>query len=85
MSQGDLIQWYVNQQNEKNNYSSTAEVEVEIKRIRSLIEVKLGSIFYLILITLDCSVSTKYGDCMHLIIWCNAEIDSEGRLLDCDR
>ncbi|TYJ44651.1 hypothetical protein E1A91_A03G240200v1 [Gossypium mustelinum] len=38
MSQGDLIQWYVNQQNEKNNYSSTAEVEIEIKRIRSLIE-----------------------------------------------
>ncbi|KAE8706600.1 DNA replication licensing factor MCM6 [Hibiscus syriacus] len=38
MSQGDLIQWYVNQQNEKNNYSSTAEVETEIKRIRSLIE-----------------------------------------------
>ncbi|KAK8699828.1 hypothetical protein V6N13_018242 [Hibiscus sabdariffa] len=38
MSQGDLIQWYVNQQNEKNNYSSTAEVESEIKRIRSLIE-----------------------------------------------
>ncbi|XP_022762187.1 DNA replication licensing factor MCM6 isoform X1 [Durio zibethinus] len=38
MSQGDLIQWYVNQQNEKNNYSSTTEVEIEIKRIRSLIE-----------------------------------------------
>ena len=41
MIQGDLIQWYVNQQNEKNNYSSTTEVEIEIKRIRSLIEVKL--------------------------------------------
>ncbi|XWS67356.1 hypothetical protein CRYUN_Cryun04dG0000600 [Craigia yunnanensis] len=38
MSQADLIQWYVNQQNEKNNYSSTTEVEIEIKRIRSLIE-----------------------------------------------
>lgn len=41
MSQGDLIQWYVNKQNEKNNYSSTTEVETEIKRIRAIIEVKL--------------------------------------------
>ncbi|KAK6240285.1 MCM domain - like 4 [Theobroma cacao] len=50
MSQGDLIQWYVNQQNEKNNYSSTAEVEVEIKRIRSLIERLIRREGYLIVI-----------------------------------
>ncbi|OMO77744.1 Mini-chromosome maintenance, DNA-dependent ATPase [Corchorus olitorius] len=50
MSQGDLIQWYVNQQNEKNNYSSTAEVEIEIKRLRSLIERLIRREGYLIVI-----------------------------------
>ncbi|XVE48413.1 hypothetical protein DITRI_Ditri01bG0000500 [Diplodiscus trichospermus] len=50
MSQGDLIQWYVNQQNEKNSYSSTAEVETEIKRIRSLIERLIRREGYLIVI-----------------------------------
>jgi hypothetical protein len=41
MKQGDLIIWYVEQQNAKGAYSSTAEVKEEVKCIRAIIEVIL--------------------------------------------
>ena len=39
MKQGDLIIWYVEQQNAKGAYSSTAEVKEEVKCIKAIIEV----------------------------------------------
>jgi len=39
MRQKDLIQWYVDQQNERNNYSSMEEVTAEISKIKAIIEV----------------------------------------------
>ena len=41
MRQRDLIQWYVNQQNEKNNYSSMEEAAAEISKIKAIIEVHI--------------------------------------------
>ncbi|KAI4332106.1 hypothetical protein L6164_017042 [Bauhinia variegata] len=38
MRQRDLIQWYVNQQNEKNNYSSMEEAAAEVTKIKAIIE-----------------------------------------------
>lgn len=38
MRQRDLIQWYVGQQNEKNNYSSMDEAASEITKIKAIIE-----------------------------------------------
>lgn len=40
MKQGDLIIWYVEQQNAQGAYSSTAEVKEEVKCIKAIIEVK---------------------------------------------
>ncbi|KAJ7969377.1 DNA helicase [Quillaja saponaria] len=38
MRQRDLIQWYVNQQNEKNNYSSMEEAATEVSKLKAIIE-----------------------------------------------
>ncbi|XP_057433022.1 DNA replication licensing factor MCM6 [Lotus japonicus] len=38
MRQRDLIQWYANQQNEKNNYSSMEEAAAEVSKIKAIIE-----------------------------------------------
>ncbi|KAF8408553.1 hypothetical protein HHK36_004616 [Tetracentron sinense] len=38
MRQRDLIQWYVGQQNEKNNYSSMEEAADEVSKIKAIIE-----------------------------------------------
>ncbi|KAH7569745.1 hypothetical protein JRO89_XS06G0259700 [Xanthoceras sorbifolium] len=38
MRQKDLIKWYVEQQNEKNNYSSMEEVKKEVSKIKAIIE-----------------------------------------------
>uniref|UniRef100_A0A166IFE5 DNA replication licensing factor MCM6 n=1 Tax=Daucus carota subsp. sativus TaxID=79200 RepID=A0A166IFE5_DAUCS len=38
MRQRDLIQWYVGQQNEKNNYSSMEEAAAEVSKIKAIIE-----------------------------------------------
>ena len=43
MKQRDLIQWYVGQQNEKNNYSSMEEVKAEASRLKAIIEVYIFS------------------------------------------
>lgn len=39
MRQRDLIKWYVNQQNEKNIYSSMEEAAAEVSKIKAIIEV----------------------------------------------
>lgn len=39
MRQRDLIQWYVSQQNEKNNYDFVEEAAAEISKIKAIIEV----------------------------------------------
>lgn len=41
MRQRDLIQWYVAQQNEKNNYSSMEEAAAEVSKIKAIIEVHI--------------------------------------------
>lgn len=41
MRQRDLIQWYVSQQNEKNNYSSMEEAAAEVTNLKAIIEVKV--------------------------------------------
>ncbi|XP_075672641.1 DNA replication licensing factor MCM6 [Castanea sativa] len=38
MRQRDLIQWYVAQQNEKNNYSSMEEAATEVSKLKAIIE-----------------------------------------------
>jgi hypothetical protein len=44
MKQGDLIIWYVEQQNAQGAYSSTDEVKEEVKCIKAIIEVKPSAI-----------------------------------------
>ncbi|KAK7856170.1 dna replication licensing factor mcm6 [Quercus suber] len=39
MRQRDLIQWYVAQQNEKNNYSSMEEAATEVSKLKAIIEI----------------------------------------------
>lgn len=39
MRQRDLIQWFVTQQNEKNNYSSVEEAAAEVRNVKAIIEV----------------------------------------------
>lgn len=39
MRQKDLIKWYIDQQNEKNTYSTMEEVKKEITKIKAIIEV----------------------------------------------
>lgn len=39
MRQRDLIQWYITQQNEKNNYSSVDEAAAEVTKVKAIIEV----------------------------------------------
>lgn len=46
MRQRDLIQWYVNHQNEKNNYSSMEEAAAEITKIKAIIEVHIHFIYH---------------------------------------
>lgn len=39
LRQRDLIQWYISQQNEKNNYSSIEEAAAEVTKVKAIIEV----------------------------------------------
>ncbi|KAK7303820.1 hypothetical protein RJT34_14737 [Clitoria ternatea] len=50
MRQRDLIRWYVDQQNEKNNYSSMEEVEAEVSKIKAIIESLIRREGYLIVV-----------------------------------
>lgn len=38
MRQGELIRWYVDQQNQKNSYSSLEEAKNEASKIKAIIE-----------------------------------------------
>ncbi|KAL0399668.1 UNVERIFIED_CONTAM: DNA replication licensing factor MCM6 [Sesamum radiatum] len=38
LRQRDLIQWYIGQQNEKNNYSSMEEAAAEVTKVKAIIE-----------------------------------------------
>ncbi|XP_011004283.1 PREDICTED: DNA replication licensing factor MCM6-like [Populus euphratica] len=38
MMQGELIRWYVDQQNQKNSYSSLEEAKNEASKIKAIIE-----------------------------------------------
>lgn len=59
MRQRDLIQWYVAQQNEKNNYSSMEEAAHEVSKIKAIIEVNQLIILH----------STKYFRITLIKIW----------------
>ncbi|TKY72639.1 DNA replication licensing factor MCM6 [Spatholobus suberectus] len=50
MRQRDLIQWYVNQQNERNNYSNMEELAAEVSRIKAIIECLIRREGYLIVV-----------------------------------
>lgn len=41
MRQRELIKWYVEQQNEKNNYSSEEEARAEVTKLKAIIEVHI--------------------------------------------
>lgn len=39
LRQRELIQWYISQQNEKNNYTTMDEAAAEIRKVKAIIEV----------------------------------------------
>ncbi|XP_043690097.1 DNA replication licensing factor MCM6 [Telopea speciosissima] len=61
MRQKDLIQWYVSQQNEKNNYSSMEEVKSEVAKIKAIIESLIRREGHLIVVD-DGRQATAEGD-----------------------
>ncbi|CAL5214393.1 unnamed protein product [Lathyrus oleraceus] len=50
MRQRDLIKWYVDQQNEKNNYSSIEEAKTEVSQIKAIIEILIRREGHLIVV-----------------------------------
>lgn len=50
MRQRDLIQWYITQQNEKNNYSSVDEAAAEVTKVKAIIESLIRREGYLIVV-----------------------------------
>ncbi|KAG8366834.1 hypothetical protein BUALT_Bualt16G0009100 [Buddleja alternifolia] len=50
MRQKDLIQWYIDQQNRKNDYSSMEEVAAEITKLKAIIESLIRREGYLIVV-----------------------------------
>ncbi|GER43247.1 DNA replication licensing factor MCM6 [Striga asiatica] len=50
LRQRELIQWYVEQQNEKNNYSSTDEAAAEVTKLKAIIESLIQKEGYLIVV-----------------------------------
>ncbi|KAK6148698.1 hypothetical protein DH2020_019610 [Rehmannia glutinosa] len=50
LRQRDLIQWYVSQQNEKNNYSSMEEAAAEVTKVKAIIESLIRREGYLIVV-----------------------------------
>ncbi|XP_031372500.1 DNA replication licensing factor MCM6 [Punica granatum] len=59
MRQRDLIQWYVDQQNEKNSYSSMEEAATEVSRVKAIIESLIRREGHLIVLD---DGSTQVGD-----------------------
>lgn len=81
MKQGDLIIWYVEQQNALGAYSNTDEVREEVKCIKAIIEVRVPNETYrgMLGFHLDWPQSL---DCVER---CYTEVDTEGRPSDSDR
>ncbi|KAH6768978.1 minichromosome maintenance family protein [Perilla frutescens var. frutescens] len=50
LRQRDLIQWYIAQQNEKNNYSSVEEAAAEVTKVKAIIESLIRREGYLIVV-----------------------------------
>ncbi|KAK4438921.1 DNA replication licensing factor MCM6 [Sesamum alatum] len=50
LRQRDLIQWYIGQQNEKNNYSSMEEAAAEVTKVKAIIESLIRREGYLIVV-----------------------------------
>ncbi|KAL3632367.1 MCM DNA helicase complex subunit mcm6 [Castilleja foliolosa] len=50
LRQRDLIQWYVGQQNEKNNYTSMEEAAAEVTKVKAIIESLIRREGYLIVV-----------------------------------
>ncbi|XP_075502874.1 DNA replication licensing factor MCM6-like [Primulina tabacum] len=50
MKQIDLIKWYVDQQNEKNNYSSMEEAAAELTKVKAIIESLIRREGYLVVV-----------------------------------
>lgn len=77
LRQRELIQWYISQQNEKNNYTTMDEAAAEIKKVKAIIEVKITLIFICINpLSRLLSLTPRFG----------AELDTEGRIsISCGR
>lgn len=75
MRQRDLIQWFVTQQNEKNNYSSVEEAAAEVRNVKAIIEVNNYMDIYMKFRVLSLSLS-------RLLIVADyvAVLDTKGRL-----
>lgn len=65
MKQGDLIIWYVEQQNAQGAYSSTAEVKEEVKCIKAIIEVKAFFIDLIIYVSICLHWSYQFN----IMVW----------------
>ncbi|KAL1542164.1 MCM DNA helicase complex subunit mcm6 [Salvia divinorum] len=50
LRQRDLIQWYISQQNEKNNYTTVEEAEAEVTKVKAIIESLVRREGYLIVV-----------------------------------
>nr|XP_034921808.1 DNA replication licensing factor MCM6-like [Populus alba] len=50
MGQGELIRWYVEQQSQKNSYSSVEEAKNEAPKIKAIIESLIRKEGYLIVV-----------------------------------
>lgn len=79
MRQRDLIQWYVSQQNEKNNYDFVEEAAAEISKIKAIIEVNLlfSRTLMLARISYEIDIIAVNG--------CNAEFNKKRRASDSPR
>ncbi|CAI0546200.1 unnamed protein product [Linum tenue] len=62
MKQGDLIRWYVEQQNEKNTYSSVEEAKEEAFKVKAIIESLIRREGYLIVIDDGAQADAGEGD-----------------------
>ncbi|KAI8524800.1 hypothetical protein RHMOL_Rhmol13G0177800 [Rhododendron molle] len=62
MRQRDLIQWYVSQQNEKNNYTSMEEAAAEVSKVRAIIESLVRREGHLIVVDDGMQAAEEAGD-----------------------
>ncbi|KAG5516150.1 hypothetical protein RHGRI_037009 [Rhododendron griersonianum] len=62
MRQRDLIQWYVSQQNEKNNYTSMEEAAAEVSKVKAIIESLVRREGHLIVVDDGMQAAAEAGD-----------------------